>query len=236
MFFKKSKEEKQIKQIIEKMKSEFQRIFGTDCIITTKKNADELIKRFIEYIKTDNQEYLENIQNLIIEPDKLEFNLDIKKDTENVDVGILIDPILGVFEVYNYGIFRKIFLTKDYQKIKNYRDCVNMFFAAENIPPGAILRVYEETDDKERFLKIVQESLFLGEKPDLDQLLRKYKFPYYEMPEKIIPKRVLEIVNPEAAKKQSKEKVKHIERKIGRNEPCPCGSGKKYKKCCLIDS
>ncbi|EPQ4975886.1 SEC-C metal-binding domain-containing protein [Acinetobacter baumannii] len=21
--------------------------------------------------------------------------------------------------------------------------------------------------------------------------------------------------------------------KIGRNEQCPCGSGKKYKKCCL---
>lgn len=24
----------------------------------------------------------------------------------------------------------------------------------------------------------------------------------------------------------------HKERKIGRNDPCPCGSGKKYKKCC----
>jgi len=22
--------------------------------------------------------------------------------------------------------------------------------------------------------------------------------------------------------------------KVGRNDPCPCGSGKKYKKCCLI--
>jgi uncharacterized protein YecA (UPF0149 family) len=22
------------------------------------------------------------------------------------------------------------------------------------------------------------------------------------------------------------------EEKIGRNDPCPCGSGKKYKKCC----
>ena len=22
-------------------------------------------------------------------------------------------------------------------------------------------------------------------------------------------------------------------KKIGRNDPCPCGSGKKYKKCCL---
>jgi SEC-C motif-containing protein len=24
--------------------------------------------------------------------------------------------------------------------------------------------------------------------------------------------------------------------KVGRNEPCPCGSGKKYKKCCLRSS
>ncbi|MGB4418274.1 MAG: SEC-C metal-binding domain-containing protein [Bacillota bacterium] len=21
-------------------------------------------------------------------------------------------------------------------------------------------------------------------------------------------------------------------KKVGRNDPCPCGSGKKYKKCC----
>jgi preprotein translocase subunit SecA len=26
--------------------------------------------------------------------------------------------------------------------------------------------------------------------------------------------------------------VRRNGRKIGRNEPCPCGSGKKYKKCC----
>jgi len=25
-----------------------------------------------------------------------------------------------------------------------------------------------------------------------------------------------------------------VEKKIGRNEPCPCGSGKKYKKCCIM--
>ncbi|NDP19930.1 MAG: hypothetical protein GZ091_02440 [Paludibacter sp.] len=23
-----------------------------------------------------------------------------------------------------------------------------------------------------------------------------------------------------------------VNTKIGRNDPCPCGSGKKYKKCC----
>ncbi len=27
-------------------------------------------------------------------------------------------------------------------------------------------------------------------------------------------------------------KTRKAEKKIGRNEPCPCGSGKKYKKCC----
>jgi preprotein translocase subunit SecA len=27
--------------------------------------------------------------------------------------------------------------------------------------------------------------------------------------------------------------VKKPGRKVGRNDPCPCGSGKKHKKCCL---
>ena len=27
-------------------------------------------------------------------------------------------------------------------------------------------------------------------------------------------------------------KTKVTEKKVGRNETCPCGSGKKYKKCC----
>ena len=38
-------------------------------------------------------------------------------------------------------------------------------------------------------------------------------------------------VNPkeEANKVKKKPKVKQID--IGRNDPCPCGSGKKYKNC-----
>ena len=29
-----------------------------------------------------------------------------------------------------------------------------------------------------------------------------------------------------------KKPVVNKKKKIGRNDPCPCGSGKKYKKCC----
>jgi uncharacterized protein YecA (UPF0149 family) len=28
------------------------------------------------------------------------------------------------------------------------------------------------------------------------------------------------------------QKPKIAQHKAGRNDPCPCGSGKKYKKCC----
>ncbi len=34
------------------------------------------------------------------------------------------------------------------------------------------------------------------------------------------------------ASENKKTPVKRVDKKIGRNAPCPCGSGKKYKKCC----
>lgn len=36
----------------------------------------------------------------------------------------------------------------------------------------------------------------------------------------------------ELFKEQRNSKTVVKEKKIGRNDPCPCGSGKKYKKCC----
>ncbi len=35
--------------------------------------------------------------------------------------------------------------------------------------------------------------------------------------------------------KPAKPKTFRAQKKVGRNEPCPCGSGKKYKKCCGRD-
>lgn len=35
-------------------------------------------------------------------------------------------------------------------------------------------------------------------------------------------------------KKRILSKVKDEHQKIGRNDPCPCGSGQKYKFCCGI--
>ena len=37
--------------------------------------------------------------------------------------------------------------------------------------------------------------------------------------------------NPEEARTAGKKQPVKVEQKVGRNDPCPCGSGKKYKKC-----
>lgn len=35
---------------------------------------------------------------------------------------------------------------------------------------------------------------------------------------------------------ETKQEPRHVEKKVGRNDPCPCGSGLKYKKCCGKDA
>jgi len=52
-------------------------------------------------------------------------------------------------------------------------------------------------------------------------------FPGWDVPkqENVIPMEI------EPTEKQMSRKPYP---KVGRNDPCPCGSGKKFKKCCLI--
>ena len=32
---------------------------------------------------------------------------------------------------------------------------------------------------------------------------------------------------------KKREPVRNVGKKVGRNDPCPCGSGKKFKACCM---
>ena len=49
------------------------------------------------------------------------------------------------------------------------------------------------------------------------------------------PEQEMEFIHgdvPEPEKKPRKQQPVRSQPSVGRNEPCPCGSGKKYKKCC----
>ncbi len=60
----------------------------------------------------------------------------------------------------------------------------------------------------------------------------------YNVIRKIIPEYVKEIRKfwrPRCLKEMARAKgvvIADEADRIGRNEPCPCGSGKKFKKCC----
>jgi len=62
----------------------------------------------------------------------------------------------------------------------------------------------------------------LQKKPDLKETIRKRR-------------RELRTIGREISRMGSKEEAQEpLSRpRVGRNDPCPCGSGKKYKKCCL---
>jgi uncharacterized protein len=54
----------------------------------------------------------------------------------------------------------------------------------------------------------------------------------------VLPADVLERVDgwlewAEGEKATKAAETRGSRRKVGRNDRCPCGSGKKYKKCCL---
>ncbi len=55
-----------------------------------------------------------------------------------------------------------------------------------------------------------------------------YLFTLPQWESVLSPEKISEITK---IQKRSKTIIK--DKKIGRNDPCPCGSGKKYKKCCL---
>ncbi|MFO0891922.1 MAG: SEC-C metal-binding domain-containing protein [Isosphaeraceae bacterium] len=41
------------------------------------------------------------------------------------------------------------------------------------------------------------------------------------------------IAGSQTSPEKKKEPVRNVGKKVGRNDPCPCGSGKKFKACCM---
>ena len=91
-----------------------------------------------------------------------------------------------------------------------------------------------------KFMDVV--NSMLGTSFDLDGLLKHYKSRYLE--NKIFSSttvlykskafsKTLGIIE-EDIEKPSLEGIDLS--KVGRNDPCPCGSGKKFKKCCGANS
>lgn len=102
--------------------------------------------------------------------------------------------------------------------------------AMDQLRQGIGLRAYSQRDPVIEYKfegHTMFENMIESIREDSVKLILKSKVDTSRVPQR---EKVAEPVNVV----QSDEPRKPVERamKVGRNEPCPCGSGKKYKRCC----
>ena len=157
-----------------------------------------------------------------------------RADTETYDVGIVFDQELGIQVLPFYGTFRHIFEAKNYKTVEGYKHCICDYFENQKVPPFILNKIYEQFGEK--FLKIVGESLEIGEEITIEELIHKYKQDFLST-KKFSSTTVLYASEAFSQLMTSSLEIQQENMinssKVGRNDPCPCGSGKKFKKCCM---
>ena len=245
VYFDNPEKQKEIEKNVKEIYDKFIKFFGKDEVVTTNKFADDLIGAFNDFAEGGEKI---DIQDKIQLPetykffDVSEFNNSYDNFLENslggfsshketYDVGIIFDKELGLYAVPFFETFNKVF--ENFESVENAKACVEFFLQNDKFSANIIKRVAE---CHENFMDVVNK--LLNANYTLEELLQHYKSRYLE--NKIFSSttvlykskafsKTLGIIE-EDIEKPSLEGIDLS--KIGRNDPCPCGSGKKFKKCC----
>ena len=113
--------------------------------------------------------------------------------------------------------------------------------ALDHLKEGIGLRGYGQRDPKQEYKRESYEA-FSAMKERIEDTVIKTLFRLEPLSEEQIAERRQQqrdaaagrlrfTAPPKSGAPQRPQTVKRSEKKIGRNDPCPCGSGKKYKKC-----
>lgn len=242
---------KEIETEISKFSEKFTSCFGSDEVITTNECVDNLISDFNDYY-FDSEKDPSAIKELIKPIENYgyfkvpEFNSSYDNYIESsmagfsshsskYDVGVIFDKELGMFIVPFYGTLCHIFETDNYKDIKGWDECIKAFMENDKIPATLVKKLAEKYPN---FLDVLND--LYGTQMALDEFLEQYKLDYLKnkiySPTSVLyaSKSFGDLMGfiPTEEEIKAKEIQAQNGQTIGRNDPCPCGSGKKYKKCC----
>lgn len=234
-----SEKEDEIKNVIAEMYEKFISTFDKDIILTTNKHADDIIGAFNDGEEITLEDKLSNLETPrffhVKELDNnysnfLENSLGgFASHEETYDVAVIFDKEKGLYAIPFYETFTKIFENKD--SVENAKACVQYFLTNESVPDSILSRVSKQYPN---FMEVVNE--LMGTEFTFDELMNEYKSSYlknriYSSATVLYCSNafsdVFDVIST------PKEQQPAITEKVGRNDPCPCGSGKKYKNCCL---
>ena len=112
---------------------------------------------------------------------------------------------------------------------ENWMDHID---AMQDLRQGIRLRAYAQTDPiiayKKESLEMFEEMITAIQEETVRRLYSVRVKKDEEIKRERVASGMTENVGGDGTVKKQPRKVK----KIGRNDPCPCGSGKKYKQCC----
>ena len=236
---------------IAKFSEKFQSCFGTDEIVTTNEYVDQLISDFNDYY-FDSSKDTEAIKSLIKPIENYgyfkvpEFNSNYDSYIESsmagfashsskYDVGVIFDNELGMYIVPFYATLCHVLESENYQEVQGWDECIKSFIENDKIPAKLVQRLVDRFPNA---LNIFNEVY--GTQRTLNEFLEEFK-QYYLKNKIYSPTSVLyssktfsDLMGfiPDEKELKAKEIQQSVGKTIGRNDPCPCGSGKKYKKCC----
>ena len=148
-------------------------------------------------------------------------------------------------DIYNSRVeeAKKLNIEKDFERIAKYlvlntvnEKWMDHIDAITALKEGIGLRVYSQTNPLEAY-KIESYNMF-------EELVNSIRQEAVKSVFSLKPRRKEQVVNVKmtnniinmmtnsAGEDTPKRQPAKAEKKIGRNDPCPCGSGKKYKQCC----
>ena len=243
-----SAKQKEIEKQVKKLHKKFLDCFESDEVITTNKLADDLIGLFNDYAESNKKPTAEEIQEKIVKIENNKF-FDVKEfnnsydnflenslggfssHEETYDVGIIFDEELGLSAIPFYNTFCRVFEEKDCKKIENYDKCLEHFLMADAVSANLLKRVEAKYPN---FMKVINKAY--ETEMTFDELLEKYKPQFLK--DKIFSSTTVLYESKIFAKtlgyiEEEESKPKFDATNVGRNDLCPCGSGKKYKKCCM---
>jgi len=195
-----------------------------DCFVSTF-GADEVIVNGRDVAKIEDaffRAWYEK-KNLPYSPVKINLPSEILDSDE---VGVVMDEREGTHYFEEYGKFRKIF--SEEEKISEEQEEIfKGYLINDEIPAFVFRRMKERYPEKFKKVikKLIPRSMFRSDPiTDFDSLMDLYK-PFWR---EIFPS-----VHPlNQYFKKYYYQQSGLDNKVGRNDPCPCGSGLKFKKCC----
>ena len=230
--------ENEVKSTIAEMYEKFIKTFDKDLILTTNKHADDIIGAFNEGEEIDLSdkgcdiaEYkffhvkeLDNNYSNFLENSMGGF----ASHNETYDVAVIFDKENGLYAIPFYETFCKIFENKDC--VENAKACLEYFLTNDSIPNTILERVSTKYPN---FMEVINE--ILGTSYSFEELIKNYKSDYLN--EKIYSSATVLFCSKAFSEMfdymtEEKPQTPVATEKVGRNDPCPCGSGKKFKNCC----